>query len=79
LTGQLRTQTYVLVDHKMEGTIKFFNIDKGFGFISAEDGKEYFVHITALNEGIALDKGDNVSFEVEEGERGPKASNVSKQ
>ena len=63
----------------MEGTIKFFNIDKGFGFISAEDGKEYFVHITALNEGIALDKGDNVSFEVEEGECGPKASNVSKQ
>ena len=61
----------------MEGTVKFFNEGKGFGFITADDGKDYFVHVTALPEGAKVDEGDEVTFEVEEGPRGPKAINVS--
>ena len=66
-------------DKKMKGTVKFFNRMKGFGFIAGEDDKEYFVHESALNEGIAIDEGDSVEFEVEQGDRGPKAAKVSKQ
>ena len=62
----------------MKGTVKFFNEMKGFGFIAAEDGKEYFVHKTALAAGITLQENDSVNFDVEQGERGPKAVNVSK-
>ena len=63
----------------MKGTVKFFNNMKGFGFIAGEDGKEYFVHQTGLKEGISLNENDPVEFEVEEGDRGPKAINVSKE
>ncbi len=52
---------------------------KGFGFIAGEDGKEYFVHQTGLKEGISLNENDAVEFEVEQGDRGPKAINVSKE
>tara|TARA_Y100000310_G_C20689623_1_gene821377 strand:- start:3617 stop:3931 length:315 start_codon:yes stop_codon:yes gene_type:complete len=62
----------------MKGTVKFFNGSKGFGFIAAEDGKEYFVHISGLREGEKLYENDSVTFDVEEGERGPKAVNVVK-
>ena len=62
----------------MEGTVKFFNEQKGFGFISGEDGKEYFVHLSALAEGTSLQENDSVTFEVEEGDRGPKAVNINK-
>lgn len=60
----------------MQGTVKFFNSSKGFGFIVAEDGKDYFVHQTALPEGVVLRDNDPVEFDVEQGERGPKAVNV---
>jgi len=60
----------------MNGTVKFFNEGKGFGFIAAEDGKEYFVHISGLAEGLSLGENDSVTFDVEDGERGPKAVNV---
>jgi|TARA_B100001971_G_scaffold121822_1_gene112214 CspA family cold shock protein len=63
----------------MKGTVKFFNAGKGFGFIAAEDGKEYFVHQTALGEGVVLNENDAVTFDVEEGDRGPKAVNVAKE
>ena len=63
----------------MEGTVKFFNEQKGFGFISGEDGKEYFVHLSGLAEGTNLQENDSVTFEVEEGDRGPKAINVNKE
>ena len=63
----------------MEGTVKFFNVMKRFGFIAGEDGKEYFAHETALNEGVTLEENDKVTFDVEEGDRGPKAVNVSKE
>ena len=62
----------------MNGTVKFFNVGKGFGFISGEDGKEYFVHITGIGEGVQLNENDAVTFDVEEGDRGPKAVNVVK-
>jgi len=64
---------------KMKGTVKFFNNMKGFGFIAGEDGKEYFVHQTGLKEGVSLDEDDSVEFEVEQGDRGPKAVNVTKE
>ena len=50
---------------------------KGFGFVEGEDGKEYFVHMTGLNEGVTIREADNVTFDVEQGDRGPKAGNVS--
>ena len=62
----------------MKGTVKFFNSAKGFGFIAAEDGKEYFVHQTGVSEGTALRDNDSVTFDVGQGDRGPKAINVSK-
>ncbi len=61
----------------MEGTVKFYNEGKGFGFIQADDGNEYFVHISGLNEGVRLRDNDQVTFDVEEGDRGPKAVNVA--
>lgn len=63
----------------MNGTVKFYNEMKGFGFITAEDGQDYFVHQSALEEGVALRDNDAVSFDVEDGERGPKAVNVKKE
>ena len=61
----------------MNGTVKFFNEGKGFGFIAADDGKEYFVHISGLQDGVSLSDNDAVTFDVEQGERGPKAVNVA--
>ncbi|MBD3361728.1 hypothetical protein GF358_02970 [Candidatus Woesearchaeota archaeon] len=60
----------------MKGTVKFFNTGKGFGFIAGEDGKEYFVHLTAIADGSRLRENDAVTFDVEQGDRGPKAVNV---
>jgi cold shock protein len=60
----------------MEGTVKFFNRKKGFGFITGDDGKDYFVHVSALAEGTFLRDNDRVSFDSGEGERGSKAENV---
>ena len=62
----------------MKGTVKFFDEVKRFGFIAGDDGKEYFVHKTGLNEGVTLSENDSVTFDVAEGDRGPKAVNVSK-
>jgi len=62
----------------MKGTVKFFNHKKGFGFITGEDGKDYFVHQTALGEGVSLDDNDSVEFDTEQGDKGPKAANVKK-
>lgn len=61
----------------MNGKVKFFNQGKGFGFIAADDGSEYFVHISGLNDGVTLRENDAVTFDVAEGDRGPKAVNVS--
>jgi len=62
----------------MEGTIKWYNARKGFGFIEVEDGKDVFLHQSQVPEGTFLNEGDKVSFEVEESEKGPQATNVKK-
>lgn len=63
------------------GTVKWFNDSKGFGFITPEDGgKDCFVHHSAIQaEGFrTLAEGDRVEYEMEEGEKGPSAKNVTK-
>jgi CspA family cold shock protein len=58
------------------GTVKFFNDSKGYGFITPDEGgKDVFVHVNGLNDDIA--EGDKVSYDVEEGRKGPNAINVS--
>ena len=61
-----------------EGTVKFFNDMKHFGFIAGDDGKEYFVHASGLKSGTSIKEGDKVSFKVVDGDRGPKAEEVEK-
>ena len=63
-----------------EGTVKWFNDRKGFGFITKDEGGDIFVHYSSITmSGFkSLKEGDRVSFEVEEDERGPKAKNVQK-
>jgi len=63
----------------MNGNCKFFNRVKGFGFIIGEDEKDYFVHQSGLTNLETLNDNDAVTFDVEEGDRGPKAVNVVKQ
>ena len=62
------------------GTVKWFNAEKGFGFITGEDGKDVFVHFSAIqSDGFkTLEEGQSVTFDVEEGQRGPQAKNVVK-
>lgn len=62
------------------GKVKWFNAEKGFGFIETEDGNDVFVHYSAIQaEGFkTLEEGQEVSFEVVEGARGPQAANVTK-
>ena len=62
------------------GTVKWFNAEKGYGFISDEQGNDVFVHFSALNmDGFKeLKDGERVEFEVTEGEKGPQAANVSR-
>ncbi len=62
-----------------QGTVKWFSNQKGFGFITSEDGSDYFVHHTSIMmEGFkTLKEGAAVSFEVEDGEKGPRAVNVT--
>jgi len=62
----------------MEGTVKWFNDSKGFGFITADDGTDVFAHHTEIvGEGFkSLKENERVSFEVEQGPKGPKATNI---
>jgi CspA family cold shock protein len=60
----------------MEGTVKWFNIRKGFGFINGDDGEDYFVHYTSVPKGTFIRENDRVSFEPAKGERGKQAKNI---
>jgi cold shock protein len=62
------------------GTVKWFNAEKGFGFIEVEGGDDVFVHFSAIQgEGFkSLEEGQAVTFEIVEGDRGPQAANVTK-
>ena len=62
------------------GTVKWFNADKGFGFITGEDGNDVFAHFSAIQtDGFkTLDEGQKVTFDVEDGPRGPQAVNIQK-
>jgi len=61
----------------VKGTVKFFNVAKRYGFIAGEDGQDYFVHQSGLQEGVTIRDNDAVTFDVEQGEKGPKAVNVA--
>ena len=63
-----------------KGTVKWFNSEKGYGFITAEGGEDVFVHFSAINaEGIkTLEEGQAVTFDIVEGNRGKQAANVTK-
>jgi CspA family cold shock protein len=65
---------------RLQGTVKWFNNAKGYGFIGREDGPDVFVHYSAItSEGYkSLQEGDKVEFEITQGQKGPQASNVSK-
>lgn len=62
----------------MNGQVKWFNADKGFGFISGEDNNEYFAHFSQIqSDGYRqLDENEYVTFDVEQGDRGPQAVNI---
>ncbi|MEK6527588.1 MAG: cold-shock protein [Nitrospirota bacterium] len=64
-----------------KGTVKWFNESKGYGFITSEDGTDVFVHYSSIQgEGFkTIAEGDKVSFDVEKGDKGPKAVNVVKE
>ncbi|MZQ97728.1 MAG: cold shock domain-containing protein [Acidaminobacter sp.] len=62
----------------MNGTVKWFNADKGFGFITDENGKDVFAHYSQINAtGFrALEEGQKVTFDVAQGQKGPQAENI---
>lgn len=65
---------------RMKGTVKWFNNAKGYGFIGRDDGPDVFVHYSAItSEGYkSLQEGDQVEFEITQGQKGPQAANVTK-
>jgi len=62
----------------MNGTVKWYNARKGYGFVESEDSKDVFVHRSAVPMGIFLKEGDKVEFEIEDSDKGPKAVNIKK-
>ncbi len=67
------------MEERVKGTVKWFNARKGYGFISNTEGKDIFVHYSAINgEGYrTLEQGQEVEFTIGEGDKGPQAQNVT--
>jgi CspA family cold shock protein len=62
----------------MKGKVKMFNTARGFGFITGDDGNDVYVNVSEIQGGAVLAVGDVVEYDVESGERGPRAKNVKK-
>ena len=62
----------------MNGKIKWYNARKGFGFVESEEGKDIFIHRSAVPAGVFLNEGDQIEFETEETDKGIKAVNIKK-
>jgi CspA family cold shock protein len=77
---RIKNYFYVEGTNMNKGTVKWFNSEKGYGFITAEGGEDVFVHFSAINaEGFkTLEEGQAVTFDVVEGNRGKQAANVTK-
>jgi CspA family cold shock protein len=58
------------------GTVKWFNTNRGYGFIKPEDGNDVFVHASAIQDGDSLQDGQAVEFDITQGQKGPQAANV---
>ena len=65
-------------EEKIEGTVKFYNPNKRFGYITGDDGKDYRVHESGLKEGVAIEANDRVSFKIVISYKGPEAVEVEK-
>ena len=86
--GLLRFFIFVLLEpqmlrsegviNNMKGIVKFYNDMKGFGFITGEDGKETFVHRSSIPVELNLREGDEVEYQIEDSERGTRATNLKK-
>ena len=63
-------------EERIKGTVKFYNPNKGFGFITGGDGKEYYVHESGLKEGVTIETDNRVFFKVVQGDKGSKAEDV---
>src|SRR5215470_15706121 len=65
--------------HMAQGTVKWFNADKGYGFIAVEGGQDVFVHFSAITGGgyRSLEEGQKVEFDITQGQKGPQAENVT--
>ena len=62
----------------MKGTVKWYNARKGYGFIEGEDGKDVFVHRSAIPTGIYINEGDKVEYKIGDSEKGQQATNIKK-
>lgn len=78
--GQSQCMVLKVGGNHVQGTVKWFNAEKGYGFVQVEGGNDVFVHYSAiLGDGFrTLEEGERVEFDIVDGQRGPQAANVTK-